>query len=127
VELNAQLNPPREFAPADLNTSPATLLSLSVIEFILWIALKRRIEYGLDRPRPVITPVNQFGNQYGRDVVVIQPGDVVYMGGQQYAGPYVYNSGPYPQQPYTSNQVVANQYIEQIPNSNENQLRGSGQ
>ena len=103
------------------------LMTLSIIEFILWVILKKRIEFGLDRPRTVITPVNQFGNQYRRDVVVIQPGDVVYMEGQQFAGPYVFNSGPYPQQPYTSNQVVANQYIEQIPNSNENQLRGSCQ
>jgi hypothetical protein len=107
--------------------SVSFLTTLSIIEIALWYVLKRRITYVFNRAQPVIAPVTQFGNQYGRDVVVIQPGDVVYMGGQQFAGPYVYNSGPYPQQPYTSNQVVANQYIEQIPNSNENQLRGSGQ
>jgi amino acid transporter len=100
---------------------------LSIIEFVLWYFLKKRITFGLDRPGPVVTSVNQFGNQYRRDVVVVQPGDVVYMGGQQIAGPYVYNSGPYQQQPYMSNQVAPNQYNEQIPNSNENQLRGNAQ
>jgi hypothetical protein len=103
------------------------LEALSIIEFALWYILKRRITFGLDRPGPIVTPVNQFGNQYRRDVIVVQPGDVVYMGGQQIAGPYVYNSGPYQQQPYMSNPVAPNQYNEQIPNSNENQLRGNAQ
>ena len=103
------------------------LEALSIIEFLLWIILKKRITFGLDGPGPVVRPVNQFGNQYRRDVVVVQPGDVVYMGGQQIAGPYVYNSGPYQQQPYMSNQVAPNQYNEQIPNSNENQLKGNAQ
>ena len=96
---------------------------LTIVEFALWYALKNRIIFGLDGPQPAISGVNQFGNQYGRGVVVVQPGDVVYMQGQQVAGPYVYNNGSYPQQPYMVNQVVPNQYNEQIPNSNENQLQ----
>ena len=104
----------------------AYLEVLSIIEFILWYLLKNRITFGLERPQPAMAPVNQYGNQYqyGRNVVVVQPGDVVYMEGQQYAGPCVYNSGPYPQQPYMANPGgIPNQSNEQIPNSNENQLQ----
>ena len=98
------------------------LESFLIIEFALWYVLKNRITFGLDSPQPVMSTLNQFGNQYGTNVVVVQPANMVYVGGQQVSGPYVYNSGPYPQQPNMSNPVVYNQYNEQIPNSNENQL-----
>lgn len=98
---------------------------LSIIEFILWVILKKRISLGLDGPQVInnIPPINQFR----RDVVVVQPGDIVYMGGQQIAGPYMYNNGQiYPQQPYMPNSAsnpIPNQYNEQAPNSNEYQLQ----
>ena len=99
------------------------LESFLIIEFALWYVLKNRITFGLDSPQPVMSTLNQFGNQYGTNVVVVQPANMVYVGGQQVSGPYVYNSGPYPQQPNMSNPVLPNQYNEQIPNSNENQLQ----
>ena len=81
----------------------------TIIEIIFWYLLKNRIVFGLDGPQPAMSAVNQFGNPYGANVVVIQPSDRVYVGGQQVAGPYVYNNGPYPQQPYMANQAVPNQ------------------
>lgn len=90
---------------------------LSIIEFILWIILKKRITFGLDTPQPIVpSPTTRYG---GTNVVVVQPGDVVYMGGQQVSGPYMYNNNvQYPPQQYMANQV---------PNSNEYQLRGNAQ
>ena len=85
------------------------LEAFTIIEFAFWYLLKNRITFGLDGPRPAISAVNQYGNPYGANVVVIQASDRVYMGGQQVAGPYVYNNGPYPQQPYMANQAVPNQ------------------
>lgn len=84
---------------------------LSIIEFILWIILKKRITFGLDKPQTIVPPATtRYG---GTNVVVVQPGDVVYMGGQQVSGPYMYNNAQYPPQQYIVNQV---------PNSNEYQL-----
>ena len=95
------------------------LESFLIIEFTLWCILKKRITFGLDRPQLVISTINP----YGTNVVVIQPADMVYVRGQQVSGPYIYNNGPYPQQPNMSNPVVYNQYNEQIPNSKEYQLK----
>ena len=53
------------------------LQSFFIIEYALWYILKNRITFELDGPQPVISTVNQFGNQYGTNVVVVQPADMV--------------------------------------------------
>ena len=55
----------------------------------IWFYLRRRIIQGLDGPLPIVNsvlPMRQGGvyDQYGRQVVVVQPGDVVVMDGQRH-------------------------------------------
>ena len=85
--------------------------------FIWWI-LKNRIQQGLDGPAPegVVgrgdVGVGQRGtyDQYGRQVVVVQPGDVVIMDGQRNVAVPADQYNQY----YNPN---SNQY--NIPNSNQ--------
>jgi len=63
---------------------------------IIWSILKGRIKLELDGPvqaQPVIpSPSPQVYDPYGRAVIVVQPGDVVMMGGNQYQyNPYIQN------------------------------------
>ena len=58
------------------------LESFLIIEFALWYVLKNRIAFGLDDSQPVMSTVNQFGNQYGTNVVVVQPTNMIYVEGQ---------------------------------------------
>ena len=73
-----------------------------IFGMILWSLLRTRIKAELDGPPqiPAISP--HMVDPYGRAVVVVQPGDVVMMGGN----PYQYN--PYAQNP--QNQHIPNQY-----------------
>ena len=85
----------------------------------IWYILIERIKKGLDGPAPegVVGPgAVGVGNramydQYGRQVVVVQPGDVVVMDGQRNV---VVPSNQYNNQYYNPN---SNQY--NIPNSNQ--------
>ena len=100
-------------------------LSLSYLEIalilLIWLyyVLRRRILQGQDGPLPISggnIPQAMY-DQYGRQVVVVQPGDVVVMGGQQniaMPAQYVY-SGQY-NNPNNMNQY-ANQNNYNMPNS----------
>ncbi len=64
-----------------------------ILDMIIWNILRNRIKLELDGPPqpPVIQP-NPMMDPYGRAVVVVQPGDVVMMGGNQYQyNPYAQN------------------------------------
>ena len=50
----------------------------------IWYFLKVRIVQGLDGPAPIQPVQGVMYDQYGRQVVVVQPGDVVMMGGQRH-------------------------------------------
>ena len=63
-----------------------------ILSIVLFNLLRNRIEHKLDGP-PQIPIVPQMFGPYGRDVVVVQPGDVVVMEGNQYQ----YNPYPYVQ------------------------------
>ena len=60
---------------------------------IIWTILKNRIRLELDGPTPIRVAPPAPIDPYGRAVIVVQPGDVVMMGGN----PYQYN-------PYAQNQ-----------------------
>ena len=67
-----------------------------ILDMIIWNILRNRIKLELDGPPqpPVIqqNPINPMMDPYGRAVVVVQPGDVVMMGGNQYQyNPYAQN------------------------------------
>lgn len=67
-----------------------------ILDMIIWNILRNRIKLELDGPPqpPVIqqNPINPMMDPYGRAVVVVQPGDVVMMGGNQYQyNPYIQN------------------------------------
>ena len=87
----------------------------SILEIIIWSILRRRIQQKLDGPPAVAVPVSpQMVDPYGRQVVVVQPGDIVMMQGN----PYQYNPYPYEQnQPQTP---VSNA---QFPVSNDFQIQ----
>ena len=94
-----------------------------IFGMFIWWLLKGRIKQGLDGPLPEGSIGRQVAggamyDQYGRQVVVVQPGDVVVMDGQrnvavpmdQYNQYYNPNSNQY-------NNQINNQY--NIPNSNQ--------
>ena len=103
------------------------------ISFILgvwiWYILRKRIIEGLDGPRTT-PPQERMYDQYGRQVVVVQPGDLIYMDGRpnivlpenqnnyQYNYNYQYNQNLSPSQ-NISNPINNNQ----IPNSQEYNLK----
>lgn len=116
-------------------------LSLSYLEIalilLIWLyyVLRRRITLGQDGPVPISggTIPQAMYDQYGRQVVVVQPGDVVVMGGQQniampaqyaYSGQY-YNQNNINQFANQNNynmansQNIQNQINPGIPNSQE--------
>ena len=66
-----------------------------ILDMILWTFLKNRIRLELDGPTPInVAPVPAPApvDPYGRAVIVVQPGDVVMMGGNQYQyNPYAQN------------------------------------
>ena len=113
-----------------------SFLELALIfEIALWIILKRRIFYKTDgpmipSPREIVQMAqNQVAyDQYGRQVIVVQPGDVVVMGNQQYPGSaFQYpnsNMENYPQnyqqQPIISNQINPQSRDSQRENLSEN-------
>lgn len=91
-----------------------------IFAIILFNLLKNRIEHRLDGPPQVqISP--QVVNPYGRDVIVVQPGDVVMMGGNQYQ----YNPYPYAQNQQNNIPNPNVQYPEnnQYPGSNDFQIQ----
>ena len=83
-----------------------------ILDMIIWSILKNRIRLELDGPAqvtvaPVPAPSPQMVDPYGRAVIVVQPGDVVMMGGNQYQyNPYVQNqpNTPPPNPQYPSSQ-----------------------
>ena len=105
--------------------------------FIYWL-LKGRIEQGLDGPVPEGTIGRQAAggamyDQYGRQVVVVQPGDVVVMDGQrniavpmdqynQYNNP---NSNQYNNQYNQYNTPISNHFNNQFNNQNNNQYNNN--
>ena len=91
-----------------------------IFAIILFNLLRNRIEHKLDGPPPVhISP--HVVDQYGRDVIVVQPGDVVMMGGNQYQ----YNPYPYAQNQQNNIPNPNVQYPEnnQYPGSNDFQIQ----
>jgi len=83
-----------------------------ILNMILWSVLKNRIRLELDGPAqvtvaPAPAPSPQMIDPYGRAVIVVQPGDVVMMGGNQYQyNPYAQNQPniPPPNPQYPSSQ-----------------------
>ena len=75
------------------------LISL-ILDMIIWTFLKNRIRLELDGPTPVrVASVPAPIGPFGRDVIVVQPGDIVMMGGNQYQyNPYVQNQPNIPPQ-----------------------------
>jgi hypothetical protein len=53
---------------------------------IIWIILKKRIVLGIDKPVTMEKKQNVIYDQYGRQVIVVNPGDVVIMGNQEVSG-----------------------------------------
>ena len=89
-----------------------------ILEMIICHILKIRIKLDLDGPQPINVPVQvpgQMVDPYGRAVVVVQPGDVVMMGGNQYQ----YN--PYPQN--IANQANYDNPNAQYPGSSDFQIQ----
>jgi len=85
-----------------------------ILSMIIWTKLKTRIRLKLDGPQVqvAISPAPQMYDPYGRAVVVVQPGDVVMVGGNQYQyNPYIQNQ---PNIPPPSNN--------QFPGSNDYQI-----
>ena len=93
----------------------------------IWYILRQRIIQGLDGPTPLIG--RQIVNDpYGRQVVVVQQGDVVIMDGQphvavpaQYQN-YYQNNYQNNYQSYNQNYQNNNQYNNQNNNQNNNQI-----
>ena len=58
------------------------------LSILIWIILKKRIFLGIDRPVSVSIEKNQrkIYDQYGREVIVVNPGDVVIMGNPEVSG-----------------------------------------
>ena len=106
-----------------------------ILGVYIWYILRRRIIQELDGPMP--TPVQPAIGQFGRQVVVVQPGDIVYMDGRpnivapvQNPNNYQYNYGnnQYNNYQYNNNvgpsQNISNQINNnQIPNSQEYNLQ----
>ena len=53
---------------------------------IIWIILKKRIVLGIDKPVTMEKKQNVIYDQYGRQVIVVNPGDIVIMGNQEVSG-----------------------------------------
>ena len=53
---------------------------------IIWIILKKRIILGIDKPPSMEKKQNVIYDQYGREVVIVNPGDVVIMGNPEVSG-----------------------------------------
>ena len=117
-----------------ISYSTFTFLEASLIlGMFVWYILRSRIIQGLDGPNlpnmpnlPNILPMQRgLYDQYGRQVVVIQPGDVVYMDGQRNVAISAENQYNYqsnnPQ--YNNPQYISNQINNQIPDSNEYNLQ----
>ena len=84
-----------------------------ILEMILWNLLKSRINLDLDGPPQIQSELPpHMVDPYGRAVVVVQPGDVVMMGGNQYQ----YN-------PYAQNQPNLDRPNIQYPGSNDYQIQ----
>ena len=64
-----------------------------ILNMVLFSILRNRIRMELDGPpQPTMHPQGAVVDQFGRAVVVVQPGDVVMMGGNQYQyNPYIQN------------------------------------
>jgi hypothetical protein len=91
-----------------------TYLEVALIfSMIIWTILKTRIRLKLDGPQSqvAVAPSPQMYDPYGRAVVVVQPGDVVMVGGNQYQ----YN-------PYGQNQPNIPPPNNQYPGSNDFQI-----
>ena len=64
-----------------------------ILNMVLFSILRNRIRMELDGPpQPTMNPQGAVVDQFGRAVIVFQPGDVVMMGGNQYQyNPYIQN------------------------------------
>ena len=95
----------------------------SVLGIWIWFLLRRRIIQGLDRPS--ISSTGQvlpaMYHQYGRQVVVVQPGDIVVMEGQQHVAVPVGQNNQYidPYFPYKNDN---NNQINNLPQTQNNQI-----
>ena len=120
---------------ADYTISYLTFSYLEIaFIFGIWILyiLRRRIVQGLDGPAPTTIQQPVMYDQYGRQVVVVKPGDVVIMDGQQHVAMPIQNQ-PYNQynnnisnNPYNNigqSQNISNQVNPQIPDSQEYNLQ----
>ena len=107
-------------------------LEISLI-LSIWIfnIIRKRIILGLDGPTPTTIQQPVMYDQYGRQVVVVRPGDVVMMDGQQHVAMPVQNQ-PYNQynnisnNPYNNigqSQSISNQVHPQIPDSQDYNLQ----
>ena len=85
----------------------------SIFEFIIRSFLNKRIQKKLDGPNTI--PVSpQVVDPDGREVVVVQPGNIVMMQGSAY--PYQYN-------PYVQNQPQIPVPKAQYPGNNDFQIK----
>ena len=90
-----------------------SFLGLSLIlDMIIWTILKNRIRLELDGPTPIRVAPPAPIDPYGRAVIVVQPGDVVMMGGN----PYQYN-------PYAQNQPNVPPPNQEYPSSHDYQVQ----
>lgn len=90
-----------------------SFLELSLIlDMIIWTILKNRIRLELDGPTPIRVAPPAPIDPYGRAVIVVQPGDVVMMGGN----PYQYN-------PYAQNQPNVPPPNPEYPSSHDYQVQ----
>ena len=90
---------------------------------IIWYILRRRIQQQLDGPAAVQISPNVV-DPYGRAVVVVQPGDIVMMGGNPYQyNPYIQNPSniPAPSAQYPGSHDF--QIQEKYPGSNDFQIQ----
>jgi len=56
------------------------------LSILIWIILKKRIFLGIDRPVSIEKNQRKIYDQYGREVIVVNPGDVVIMGNPEVSG-----------------------------------------
>jgi hypothetical protein len=92
----------------------------SVLGIWIWFLLRRRIIQGLDRPSISSPGQGAIYNHYGRQVVVVQPGDVVAMEGQQHVAVPVgqYNQYIDPYFPYKNDNN--NNQMNNLPQTQNN-------
>jgi hypothetical protein len=56
------------------------------LSILIWIILKKRIVLGIDKPPSMEKKQNIVYDQFGREVVIVNPGDVVVLGNPEVSG-----------------------------------------